>query len=378
MRSIAAIALAGLLAAPAAPCEDIAVLSWEGKYMLLDGETLVPKDVGNLRWMGVWGVDPVLQGSTSARFAFFTDALAAEFAQPHEIYEDFQRGALVVLANVAEKGNTMRRIAMSHHYGDSASGDALWVEGTDQLLVRERKRARVLLLDDRLNEVDAWPDDGWKSWAALACGKGEDLFLATGDRRMVRRNGESMVDALAVPDGFEDCAVDNTRFRGTGTAHPTVACRGTLGCRREGRYMRVVVDIAENRVVGWHDTQASAEPPERRQAPAGARISMRDVLLFSGGRRLLRQEEVSIPHPAAPSARQTDTGPLLRAVDTLTGRILKNAPDSPTGRVSRVFCPGKAERAVLAGDRQVHLIDLATLERIASARVPFDSPYYVF
>ena len=143
---------------------------------------------------------------------------------------------------------------------------------------------------------------------------------------------------------FEECRVDNTRFRGPGTAQPTVACRGTLGCRREGRYMRVVVDIAENRVVGWHDTQPSAEPPERPGAPAGARISVPDVLLFSGAERLLRQERVSIPHPAAPSARQFDTGPLLRVVDTLTGRVLAEAPGGPTGRVSRAFCAGKAEQ----------------------------------
>lgn len=381
MRSTVAIALAGLLALPAAPCEDIAVLSWDAKYMLLDGDTLALRDVGNLRWKGVWRTSGVVSGSTSKRFAF-GGKLRADLARYTES-GNFQRGALVVVTNVAEENHTWdgARTAISHDYGDISSGDALWVEGTDQLLVRQRERSRVSLLETgphgiQLNELDAWSDAGWETGAVLACRRGEDLFVAAGASRTVRRDGRSAVGPLTGPHGFEQCRVDHTQFRGSGIASPTVACRGTVGCRDEGRYTRAVVDIAENRVVGWHDSQMSATPPERVLAP-GARINMAGVLVFSGADRLLRQEEISIPHPAAPSAFKSTTGPLLRVVDTRTGRVLTENPDGATGKVSRVFCAGKAERTVLAADGQVHLIDLNTLETMASAAIPFDG-FFVF
>ena len=382
-----AIGLAGLLALPAAPCEDIAVLSWDAKYMVLDGDTLAPRDVGTLWWKGVRGISGLVSGSTSKRFAV-SGKLRADWAQPHESGLG-QRNALVVVTNlVDEEDDAWRgrgratRAAISHNYVGFSLEDVLWVEGENQLLVRQRERSRVSLLETgphgvRLNELDAWSDAGWERDAVLACRRGEDLFVATGASRTVRRDGRSTVDALAVPDGFAQCRVESTRFRGRGIASPTVACRGTVGCRREGRYTRVVVDIAENRVVGWHDPQIAAKAPERTLVP-GARVYISAVLLFSRAERLLRQEDVWIPLPDAPNAVRSELGPLLRAVDTRTGRVMMENPDGATGKVSRVFCPGKAERTVLMADGQVHLLDLATLETIASAPIPFDRPYYVF
>ena len=377
---IAAIGFAGLLALPAVPCEEIAVLSRDAKFMLLDGETLALRDVGNLRWRGVWGVDAVVAGSSSKRFAFATGKLKADLTREHDSGFS-QRGALVVTTNVTEENDTWSGTAISYDYGDFSVGDALWVEGTDQLLVYHRERSRLSLLetrlhDMRLNELDAWSDAGWEPGAVLACRRAENLFVAAGADRTVRRDGRSTVDALAVPDGFAECRVES-RHRGSGVASPTAACRGTMGCRREGRYMRVVVDIAENRVVGWYDSQMSAQPPGFTPV-AGARMRMSGSLLFSGADRLLLQQDISIRHPDGPTAFKSGTGPLLRAVDTRTGRVLTEYPEGATGKVARVFCAGKAERTVLAGDGQVHLVDLDTLDTIASAPIPFSRPYFVF
>lgn len=70
MRPYPMIAVAVLLGPSANPCEQVAVVSDTAKYLLLDGETLALRDVGDLRWMGVWGIDAVIPGSTSAGFAF--------------------------------------------------------------------------------------------------------------------------------------------------------------------------------------------------------------------------------------------------------------------------------------------------------------------
>ena len=70
MRPYPMIAAAVVLGLSANPCEQVAVVSDTAKYLLLDGETLALRDVGDLRWMGVWGIDAVIPGSTSAGFAF--------------------------------------------------------------------------------------------------------------------------------------------------------------------------------------------------------------------------------------------------------------------------------------------------------------------
>ncbi len=50
----------------------------------------------------------------------------------------------------------------------------------------------------------------------------------------------------------------------------------------------------------------------------------------------------------------------------------------PVGEVSRALCRGSAERVVVSGNGQVHLVDLETLRPIASAAVPFGRYFYVF
>ena len=177
MRPFVTIAVVAIIAPLARPCEDIAVVSYDAKYMLLDGETLETRDVGNLRWMGVWGVDAVIPGSTSARFAFVTGALSAEFAQPDES-GFFQGSALVVVTNLAERDNTASEIAISHGYEFAPTGDArLWIDGTDQLLVREGKRSRVTVLDEGLNEVEVWSAAKWDTGPLLAAG-GEATYTS--------------------------------------------------------------------------------------------------------------------------------------------------------------------------------------------------------
>lgn len=67
-------------------------------------------------------------GSTSAGFAFVTDALSAELAQSDDSGH-FQRAALVVVTDLAERDGSAR-IAISHSY-EFSMGDALWIDGTD-------------------------------------------------------------------------------------------------------------------------------------------------------------------------------------------------------------------------------------------------------
>ncbi len=357
------------------------MISHDAKYMLLDGETLAIRDVGNLRWMGIWGIDAILPGSTSARFAFLSDSLSAELANPDSSGQ-FERSALVVVTNLAERENTASRIAVSHDY-EFPWDSQQWIEGTDQLIgVTDQlvggtwKRSRVTVLDEGLNEVDAWSAADWDAGPGepiLACRRGDDLFVATGTSRTVRQKGESTLDRLAIPDTVEDCRVENRYPRSGGVESPSVGCRGTLGCRRDGRYVRAVVDIADNEVGAWHELQRSAELLDGNRA--GVRTYLSSVVLFAGGNKLLRQQSTWTPDSAGPNSFRTTPGPLLQTVDLQSGQVLKEDSHRLTGTVSRVFCRGMRERTVLSGDGQVHSIDLNTLEPIASAQIPFDRAF---
>lgn len=372
MRYFSMIAVVGLIVPFASLCEDVAVVSETAKYMLLDGETLATRDVGDLRWMGVWGVDAVIPGSTSAGFAFVTDSLSTELASPDDS-GSFQQSALVVVTDLAEGGGASSKIAISHDYKFSM-GDAMWIDGSAQLIVWERTKSRIAVLDEGLNEVDGFASSLWNTGATLACRRDGKLFVATGSRRTTRWEGESTVDGLAKPGRFEDCRVENTQFRGNGVASPSTECRGTLGCRNDARYARTVVDIADNRVVAWYESPGSANRPEDR-AGSGERAYLRSALLFADGARLLRQQETWTPLPDGPSVYRSTPGPLLRTVDTHTGQVARENSRAPTGYVSRVFCRGTAERTVMSGDGSVHLIDLNTLEPVASSQIPFDRPF---
>lgn len=371
MRVVAAIGLAALLSMPASPCEDIAVMSSDAKYMLLDGETLAPLDVGDLRWMGVYRVERVLPGSTAARFAIRSDRLSAQYAQPDES-GSFQRSALVAIANLAERDGTSSEIAISHDYRFSV-GDAVWVDGADQLLVREEERSRVALLDVGLNEVGAWSAAAWDTAPVAACRRGRDLFVAAGTHRTTRRGREAIVERLAVPDGFADCRVAERAGRFVDSL--STGCRATLGCRHGERHMNVIVDIADNEVAAWHTSSAEL-PREGTRGTGSARNYLASALLFTGGNRILRQQEIWIPDPPGSSdSFRRVPGPLLRAVDAENGRSARDNALAPLGTVSRVFCRGATERTTLVGNRRIHLIDLDTLDTIASSPIPFDRPF---
>ena len=372
MRQLMTIATIAFIAPLANPCEEIAVLSHDAKYMLLDGETLATRDVGNLRWMGIWGIDAILPGSTSARFAFLSDSLSAELAVSDESGH-FQRSALVAVTNLAERNNTASRIAISHGY-EFSLGDARWIDGADQLIVRTQKKSIVTVLDQGLSEVDSWIN-GVASEATFACRREGTLFSVAGTLRTVRQERESTVDALTIPDGLEDCRMESREWGRNGADRLAEGCGVMLGCRGERGHVKAVVDIAENKVVAWHQLGATHTLSGGRQNGLEAKTYMPSVLLFADGKRLLRQQEQSIPLPDGRSAFRTMPGPLLRTVNTGSGQVLNESTLSPSGTVSRVFCRGISERTVVSGEGKIHLIDLNTLETIASAAIPFERPF---
>ena len=243
-------------------------------------------------------------------------------------------------------------------------GDAWWIDGTDQLLIWQRRQSTIHVLDRRLNIVDEWsaPSGGG---VAMACRHDGQLLIAGGGFRISRSGDANVSDVLDRPEGVTDCSLELQ----------SLGCRASLGCRRDGRYEKVIVDVASNRVVG--SVRFDEPPRTSSERSASPKTHMSSLAFIAGGTGLLRQLEVWMPDPPGANSYRVRPGGLLRVLDTRTGSVVAENSNAPTGEASRVFCRGHDERVVLSGEGQAHLLELTNLRPIASARIPFGR-HFVF
>ena len=276
-----------LVARLAGACEEITVLSHDGKYMILDGDTLRVVDVGNLRWHGIWGVDHVLRGSTSQRFAFTTGRLSSELTRLGQ--DGFPKGALVVIENLAESLNTASRVAISHDY--EPNENMWWIN--DSGLLGVWRPPMFTVLDKDLNELDAWTIADHAGRPVFGCLADEGLALGTLGHRVIRRNDRTMVDELAQPEDVGECRL----------FEPSLGCAGRIRCRRNGWNVHASVDIVRNELVASFEREVHTTPGNDIELPE-RRIWFSTRLLFAGGSRLLRQERVATLVPDTVGSRE--------------------------------------------------------------------------
>ena len=358
-------AMLALVARIGFACEPIAVLSHDARYMVLDGDTLDVVDVGSLWWQGIFEVDLVFRGSTSERFAFASDRLSPELTR---LGKDgrFPISALVV---VDWRSNADDPIAMSHDFSVYAGevDQTLWINGTDRLLYGKHADDKWMftVLDTRLRTTDYWEEEGDKrERTAFGCLGAGGVVLGGRHGNITRRGEQAAVGPLAQPENTQDCRLCDL----------SLGCIGRMGCRRNGREVHASFDISRHAVVAAYERPRSADP-DIGHLPA-RRVWFSTRLLFAGGTRLLRQERIAtlvpdtVGYVTKPTAR-------IHVLDAETGEIVNENNTAPLGEVSRLFCEGATERAVLSASRRVHLLNLKTLAPLASATVPFDQ-FFVF
>ncbi len=346
-------------------CEEIAVLYGDGKYLLLDADKLEVVDVGNLRWQGVWEVDLVIAGSSSRRFAVVVDGLSGEHhaltrhGGPSE--------ALVAWENLTEEGDTASSVAVSQDYEIHRSFHARWIHGTDRLAVWQHETSEFSLVDGNLRRLAKWSVPDLDIGETLACGTEDELIIG-GRRhrtRLERTNGIA-VDALAFPDGTEDCRMSG----------PFLDCLGGFECRRNGQFVNGVLDLARNKVMFAFEYRGPFTiPKDPTHSRAFARFENR--LLFEDSTRLLQQEVLNTPPWPGTNAYEATPTRRLRVLDTATGRTVVENEKAPMGTTSPLLCEGGAERVVVSASGKAHLIDLTTLETIASESIPLGQ-HFVF
>ena len=339
-------------------CDQVAVLYGDTKYLLLDGDTLAVVDAGNLRWLGLFRIQAIIPGSTSRLFAVSADRLSSELYRGDE--KGHYPSKLVIVENVAETDDTGARVEIGHY--DIRSTHTRLIGGTDQLAAWREKASRLSLLGRDFEEIDGWRVSGYKPDATLACRIGNRVVFGGLRTRFEARHGE--VEPLPFPDGTADCRTWNI----------LLGCLTGFECRRRGKFVAGVLDLAANAVVSTFEYESLFTIPKD---PAHVRpfAKFKNRLLFAGGTRLLQQEmSYTAEKPVANVWRVLPT-PRFRVIDTESGRVAIENNIAPIGRASRLFCPGGKERFVVSGNGEAHMIDLATLKTVATASIPQGRPW---
>ncbi len=344
----------------AAACEEVAVLSTDARYFMLSGDTLEVTDVGNLWWLGIRGVDYVIPTSTLARAALWTDSRV-----------DLETGQLLgrgsALVSLQDLG---RQLSSAAALNLSIPGDA----NVTNRWVNDDPHGRLLSTNEdgdgyviELARTNLTPERQWQSptvrlGAGFSCVADDRLFIGGLENRLT-------------PGGDNELVVDTI----TGAAPseiPRIFSTVSLGCT-------VLVGSLD----ADGDTTSTFESPIRDVAGTLVDLATNEVvtefryrtrargLLFDDGARYLQQDITGTP--ADGGGYYVGYTGRVRVIDTHTSEILGEAALDGSGPMSHLLCRNEAERVVLSDTGKVHLLDLETLEIIATQPVPFER-YFVF
>jgi hypothetical protein len=101
-------------------------------------------------------------------------------------------------------------------------------------------------------------------------------------------------------------------------------------------------------------------------------------LPFADGSRLLQQEVIATPEPNAPNSFRVEPTTTFKVIDTSDGSVtLRRSVKIVPGFIhEQLLCKGASERVAIQSPSAIHLLDLKTLEIVASKDLPFER-YFV-
>lgn len=337
-------------------CEDMAVLSRDARFLVLSGDTLEEKDVGNLWWLGIRGVDLVIQGSTLERAGVQSD----KRVDPATGTWLGPEAALAVIRDLGRSQLSPRDTAFAV---DSSLTKAWWIDdspGSRLIGVRHANEQHTIAvygsdLDQRAEWIATPPDLG----LGVACVDGQRTIIGGLRSRLIASDNRLIAtERLRQPSSSGD-------YRLLGAT--PVGCIGLVG--------DFVEQPAEEDI---NSSQITLRTIDLATNKLGAEFRAKRVarsILFARGTRLLQQELFATPAEGG-GYRVTPTG-RLRVLNTQDGSTLRSAELRSAGETSRLFCRGEKERVLISGPNELHLVDLTTLSIVASRSIPFES-YFVF
>ncbi len=355
--------VAGLLSAESPlACEDIAVLSRDARFLVLSGDTLEEKDVGNLWWLGIRGVDFVIPGSTLERAGVRSDRRV-------DLATGTWLGPESALALIRDLGRSQVSPSEMPIVVDSSLTKAWWIDdspGSRLIGIRDaNQQSTIVVYGSDLDQQAEWIATPPTLGLGVACVDGQRTIIGGLRTRLITADNRVIgAEQLRRPSASGD-------YRLLGTA--PIGCIGLMANFVEAEAEEDVnssrtklrtIDLATNKL--------GAEFQAKRVARG---------ILFARGTRLFQQDLFATPDSGG-GYHVTPTG-LLRVLDTQNGSVLRSAELHGAGELrgagekSRLFCRGENERVLITGPNELHLVDLTTLSIVASWSIPFES-YFAF
>lgn len=336
-------------------CEDIAVVSDDARYLVLSGDTLEEKDVGNLWWLGIRGIDYVAAGSTLLRAAVFPDRLV-----------DVMTGALVPdrsnLIVLHDVGRSLRSPDEMRTLGETTLTKVWWINDTPSSkligLRRTGKEQTLALFGSDLSLQSVWPLDPPSLGLGVACEDRKRIVVGGLTEKLVTENGSSVIkEPLRKPSGVGD-------YRLLGVT--PVGCTGLMAENiADASEIDLNADQLEVRTIDLATNQLGPKFQLKRAAVS---------TLIAGGTKVLQQDLLATAVDGG-GYRMTPTGS-MRVVDSQSGSILKRSK-LPAGATSRLVCRGDSEKVLISAPRKIYLVDVESLSVVASRQVPFER-YFAF
>ena len=338
-------------------CEDVAIVSTDARYIVLNGDTLEISDVGDLRWLGIRGVDYVIPGSTLARAAFWT---GARFDLDSGMWLG-EEWVLVSLQDLGRQLHSYSDLALS--ISSSEFNEDRWVnDDPENRLLRIHKDGDgylYTLAGTDLSQERQWrsPMDG-RHGSGFSCMANNRLFIGGLENRLT-------------PEGDNELVVET--IAGSAPSEiPRLVGTVSLGCLvlvlPFSDTERSPTEVVTSRLVDLSTNDVVTE--FRYTAGTGGRM-----LLFADGEQVLRQDITTTP--AGEVGHYIGYTGRMRVYDTRTSEILGEARLEGSGEMSRLFCRNQAERVVLSDSGMIHVLDLSSLQMVATQPVPFER-YFVF
>lgn len=341
---------------PTVACEDIAIVSNDARYVVLDGETLVEKDVGNLWWLGIRSIDYIAPGSTLLRAIVFPDrivdantgVLAPESNQP------------IILRNLGR--NTESRTIAKQTLEEPTLTKVWWISdsaesgfiGTHQ---RDGKPT-IAIYDKDLGLESEWPLNPPTLGMGIACQQdGRVIIGGLRDRMIVTSESTISRELIRAPaDASNHRLLGVAPFGCTGIMADNVASPSTADINKDELSVRTI-NLATNQFGPSFKLKRTAEN-----------------VLFSSGKKVLQHSLVAT-ETGSGGYHVTPTGQ-MRVIDVGNGATVRTAQVA-RGEISRLLCRGDSEKILISTKNKIYLMDTNSLSIIASKELPFER-YFAF
>ncbi len=323
-------------------CNDIGIFSNTGKYFVLDNISLDTKDIGDLRWLGIYELNQFVSGSDLKHITISADFLydnhkktqiktTTNFLLPKEWNSKYWSTTLKPLYHF--EGRSYIRIPKSNLYATAK--------------INHSSLATITLYDANKDKVEQFEEiNTLPSWNPSFCKQGNNIFMAGRRNRVKIANNK--VNVSDYPQGFSGdhllASLENCN---------ALMCEKSPHNETKFR----VIDLTTNSLKAEFKSNSKTH-----------------TILFNDGNTLIQQQLNMIKLPYSNNTYKKEPTNKFRTINTANGNIIAEvALDKIYGKSTKLICPIVRPTLILKDKNAIHLLDIKTLSIVSSKRIPFET-----